>query len=222
MWRTWFIIHRAKHYSRAVTSCNTHHFGWRIWAPCNVANFQSVLHMLALTCDMELVPGLRDLKTSLLIRHPDEEVGTVPFSFDSDPTLQRICDRLVYQYFEDHIIDAKLFQCQRVWLSAPMRWWHITIIGMSKKCSFQSQNHQTTTLANSTHIQTPNRSTLFIVQIKNHRGIILAREARRTKTTPSHAFMSLFDSYFDHYYSSSAWSAETNLFWGSSWDQRKH
>ena len=62
--------------------------------------------MLALTCDVELVPSLRHLKASLLIRRPDEEVGTVPFSFDSDSMLQRICDRLVYQYFEDHIIDA--------------------------------------------------------------------------------------------------------------------
>ena len=32
--------------------------------------------------------------------------------------------------------------------------------------------------ANSTHTQTPNQGTLFIVQIKNHRGITLAREAR--------------------------------------------
>ena len=66
--------------------------------------------------------------------------------------------------------------------------------------------------ANSTHIQTPNHSTQFIVQAKNHCGITLAREARRTKRTPSHAFMSSFDSYFDHYYSSSVRSAE-NVFW---------
>ena len=68
--------------------------------------------MLTLTCDTELVPN-SVIKTSL-IRHPDEEFGTVPFSFDSDSMLQTICDRLVYQYFEDHIIDARLFQCQRL------------------------------------------------------------------------------------------------------------
>ena len=76
----------------------------------------------------------------------------------------------------------------------------------------ESSSPDNCTFANSTHIQTPNHSTQFIVQAKNHCGITLAREARRTKRTPSHAFMSSFDSYFDHYYSSSVRSAE-NVFW---------
>ena len=189
MWRTWFIIHRAKYYSRAVTSCNTHHFGWRIWAPCNVANFQSVLHMLALTCDMELVPGLRDLKTSLLIRHPDEEVGTVPFSFDSDSTLQKICDRLVYQYFEDHITDARLpgtYQNHRNVLEMQL--------SESSSSSSSSSSSANCTLPTALILRPQTKAHCSLFNSKNHPGVTLARKARRTKTTPSHAFMSLFGS----------------------------
>ena len=69
------------------------------------------------------------------------------------------------------------------------------------------------------HIQAPNQSALFTVQTKYHHHtrycftitkicITLAREARRTKTTPSQVFIFYFDSYFNHYYASSARSAD--------------
>ena len=187
MWRTWFIIHRAKYYSRVVTSCNTYHFGWHILgtrAPCNVANFQSVLHMLSLTCDMELVPN-SVIETSLLIRHPDEEFGTVPFSFDSvfNASMEyAIRLESINDFAKDHIMwRIRLFHhASRVWLS--LRPTCADDISesheFSRNAAFRVIIIRQLHFANSTHTQTPNQGTLFIVQIKNHRGITLAREAR--------------------------------------------
>ena len=147
--------------------------------------------MLALTCDMELVPGLRDLKTSLLIRHPDEEVGTVPFSFDSDSTLQKICDRLVYQYFEDHITDARLPGTYQN---------HRNVLEMQPSESSSSDN---CTLPTALIFRHQTKAHCSLLKSKTIVDYSCARSTPNKKRTPSHAFKSIFDSYFDHYYSSS-------------------
>ena len=84
-------------------------------------------------------------KTRLLIWHPNEEFGTVPFSFDSDSLLQiwdqRSRNRLVYQYLGEHAIGAtggwppRLFQCQGL-TQCPNVMITYRNHRNSKKCSF--------------------------------------------------------------------------------------